>query len=112
MNFFDIIAPTLEQKGITPYKICKDLNISQNTFSGWKAGKQPALDKAITVLRYLEVSADELLELKPTKYTDEERKIINQYRTYNEKDKALLKAYMELLNGEQNHDTEDQRLYS
>ena len=112
MNFFDIIAPTLEQKGITPYKICKDLNISQNTFSGWKAGKQPALDKAMTVLRYLEVSADELLELKPTKYTDEERKIINQDRTYNEKDKALLKAYMELLNGEQNHDTEDQRLYS
>lgn len=64
------------------------------------------------MLRYLEVSADELLDLKPTEYTEEEKQLINQYRSYNEKDKALLKAYMKILNGEKDHRTEEQRLYS
>lgn len=111
MNFTELIEPTMKKKGITAYKICKDLKISQTTYSGWKSGRQPALEKAIEILRYLDMSADKLFNLKQPEYTPKEKEIISKYRNYNIHQKELLEAYMDLLGGEKHHDTEDARLY-
>lgn len=111
-EIIDKLFTIMDNKNITAYQVSKATGIGQTTISSWKNGSKPAIDKFIKVIQYIGISADELFELKPNEYTEEEKQLINQYRTYNEKDKALLKAYMELLNGEQNHNTEDQRLYS
>ena len=64
MTFIDQISEIMEKQGITAYKLCKDLGMSQQTFSNWKSGKVPALDKAIKIISYLGLSADELFDLK------------------------------------------------
>lgn len=60
MIFINCILESMEKKGITAYKLCKDIGLSQQTFSNWKSGKMPALDKAIAVIIYLGLSADEI----------------------------------------------------
>ena len=83
MTFIDRISEIMEKQGITAYKLCKDLGMSQQTFSNWKSGKVPALDKAIKIISYLGLSADEIFELKPDKYelTLEEQNLLAAYRS-------------------------------
>lgn len=93
MNFTELIESSMKEKGITAYKICKELNISQTTYSGWKAGRQPSLDKAIAILRYLEISADDLFQLNSSKtislnprpaLTAEEETLLEKYNQFPE----------------------------
>lgn len=64
MTFINCVLETMEKKGITAYKLCKDLGFSQQTFSNWKTGKIPALDKAMAIIIYLGLSADEIFGIK------------------------------------------------
>lgn len=83
MEFTEKILKAMEEKKVTAYEICKNLNISQTTFSSWKKGSKPSIDKAIDIIRYLQLSADEIFDLKekePDELTEEEKKIIEAYR--------------------------------
>lgn len=123
MKFTDLIESTMREKGITAYKICKDLNISQTTYSGWKTGRQPALDKAIEIIRYLEISADELFELKSCKtitlnprpaLTAEEEALLEKYNQLTERNKGKAEEKIESLIEEQtknNDNIQHGRLY-
>ena len=81
MDFTNKILKIMDERGITAYQICKNLHISNTTFSSWKKGTKPSIDKAIEILRYLQLSADELFELtNDTKnLTDEERVLLDAY---------------------------------
>ncbi len=80
MAFIDRLMETLENKGISQYKLCKDLNIGNSTITSWKKGKMPTLDKVISIVRYLEISADYLLETELENYTLEEQQLLAAYR--------------------------------
>lgn len=84
MEFTEKILKAMEEKKISAYEICKNLNISQTTFSSWKKGSKPSIDKAIEIIRYLQLSADEIFgikEKKPDELSEEEKKIIKAYRS-------------------------------
>ena len=80
MNYFEPILKIMEKRKISAYKIEKDLNIKQTTISGWKEGKKIPLEKAIEILRYLGVSADELYDLSVPSLSKEEQTLIEAYR--------------------------------
>lgn len=82
MIFTEKIFAIMKEKDITAYEICKNLNISQTTFTSWKRGSKPSIDKATEIMRYLQVSADEILELKkdPPDFTKEEIELVQAYR--------------------------------
>ena len=83
MNFITIILKEMEKQKISAYKLCKDLGMSQQTFSNWKDGKMPALDKAIAKVIYLGLSADEIFNIKTQELTTEEKALIEAYRKAN-----------------------------
>lgn len=82
MTFITCVLDTMEKKGITAYKLCKDLGLSQQTFSNWKTGKMPALDKAIAIIIYLGLSADKIFGIKREEInlTSEEICLIEAYQ--------------------------------
>jgi transcriptional regulator with XRE-family HTH domain len=82
MTFIERLMKVLTEKGISQYKLCKDLEIGQSTISSWKKGKMPTADKIITIVQYLEVSADWLLGLDKEQQdlTEEERKLLAAFR--------------------------------
>ena len=81
MAFIDRLLETLEKKGITQYKLCKDLEIGNSTITSWKKGKMPSIDKVIAIVRYLEISADWLLETEHENLTVEEQNLLAAYRS-------------------------------
>lgn len=82
MDFTTKILKIMDERGISAYQICKSLHISNTTFSSWKKGTKPSIDKAIEILRYLQLSADEIFELSntPETLTDEEKILLAAYR--------------------------------
>lgn len=66
LNFIESVQKEIEKNNTTAYKVCKDLGLHKNTFYGWKNGKTPALDTAIAVAKYLNLSMDEIFELGET----------------------------------------------
>lgn len=60
MNIIENIIKIMESKQITPYKMEKDIGIKQATFSSWKKGSQPQADKLIKIIKYLEVTPNEI----------------------------------------------------
>lgn len=90
MDFTEKILRTMEKRNITAYEICKKLNISNTTFSSWKKGSKPSIDKAVEILRYLQLSADEIFELsnKKPELTDDEIKLLECFQQLSEIDKV------------------------
>lgn len=95
MNYFEPILRIMEKRKISAYKIEKDLNIKQTTISGWKEGKKIPLEKAIEILRYLGVSADELYDLSIPSISKEERILIEAYRKASKTGKDAIQEFAE-----------------
>ena len=56
---FLILDELIKPKGITCYKLSKELEIAPSVFSDWKSGKSmPKTDKLIKISDYLDVSVD------------------------------------------------------
>ncbi|MEY8355415.1 helix-turn-helix transcriptional regulator [Lachnospiraceae bacterium 54-53] len=89
MEFTEKILQIMDKRGITAYEICKNLNISNTTFSSWKKGSKPSIDKAVEILRYLQLSADEIFEIKNSKVlqSEDEAKLLEYFRCLTERDK-------------------------
>lgn len=81
MEFTEKILQIMNERGISAYEICKNLNISNTTFSSWKKGSKPSIDKAVEILRYLQLSADEIFGLESIELTEHEKQLLNNYRT-------------------------------
>lgn len=84
MGFIDNLNRILKERNISAYKLCKDIDLPQTSLSNWKKGSMPSLDKFERIVKYLNISADTLIDnnndieqkiLKP----DEER-MLNAYR--------------------------------
>lgn len=93
------------EKGITGYRLCKDIGISPNIMTELKMGRRDGISAktANKIASYFDVSVAYLLgeEEKPATETgdglsDEERKFIEWFRNRaSEKDKALVRMIVE-----------------
>lgn len=91
--FIENLEKVLREKGISMNKLAEMLDISQAGVSRWKHGAVPGIDKLIKICEILEVSADELLDLKlPNKeappnminqFSKTELELINEFRELN-----------------------------
>lgn len=83
MNIAEKIQEILDKKGISSYKMCKDIGMPQATFTKWKnENKNPSIDRIILIAQYLDISIDELTGIKKTEkfISSEEIKTIEAYR--------------------------------
>jgi len=88
MEFTEKILEVMEDRNITAYEICKNLHISNTTFSSWKKGSKPSVNTAIEILRYLQLSADEMFELNTFKpqLTENEVELLAAFRRLPERE--------------------------
>lgn len=60
---FEKLQKLLDKKGITAYRLSKELGISKSKFSDWKSGRSiPKTDKLIKIADYFGVTVDYFLE--------------------------------------------------
>lgn len=83
MEFTEKILEIIQNRNLTAYKICKDLEISQSTFTAWKKGSIPSVEQAIKIIKYLQLSADELFDIKAqesNKISTNEQELLTYFR--------------------------------
>ena len=64
MGFPERLAELLSRRGIKPYRLSKEIGVSEGLISNWRSGKRrPAMNNIIKLAEYFEVSADYLLDI-------------------------------------------------
>ena len=93
MEAIDRIETVLEQRGQTPYALCKFLGINQSSYSTWKARNTlPPAKYIADIARFLHVSTDYILIGKESAYTNAQA----ETETYTDDEKELLSIYKAL----------------
>lgn len=81
MSLIDNIENVMSTKNITAYQLEKAGIVKQTTFSSWKKGTQPALDKIIKLMQFIDVTPNELFGYKTEdSLTENERELLEQFR--------------------------------
>lgn len=53
---FSIVEAAMKEKGVTMYRVAKDLNIPQSTLTDWKMGRSmPKMGKMVKIAGYLDI---------------------------------------------------------
>ena len=82
--FYEKLELILKEKQLTLNKLAKGCNIAQSQTSKWKKGFIPGSEILIKICKYLNVSADYLLDLEdedpPPQLTNQEQEMINNFR--------------------------------
>ena len=69
MNIADKLKELLEEKAVTPYRVAKEIGVSQTTIKNWVTGYTAPKERHIKALAdYFGITTDELLgkEKQPT----------------------------------------------
>lgn len=82
MGFIDNLNRILKERDISAYKLCKDIELPQTSLSNWKKGSMPSLDKFERIVKYLDISADILIdnEIDSKILEPDEERMLNAYR--------------------------------
>lgn len=87
MLLIENIIKIMEDKHISAYQLEKAGIVKQTTFASWKKGAQPSLDKIINIMRYIEVSPNELFGYKTdSSLTENEKELLEQFRKLPERE--------------------------
>ena len=82
--FYEKLESVLKEKHLTLNKLAKGCEIAQSQTSKWKKGYIPGSEILIKICKYLNVSADYLLDLRdeapPPQLTDQEQEMVNNFR--------------------------------
>lgn len=82
--FYEKIEKVLKEKNLTLNKLAKGAEITQSGTSRWKNGTMPSCEVLVKICKYLNVSADYLLDLEneapPPQLSDLELELINNFR--------------------------------
>lgn len=88
---YEIFEKLCEEKGIKPYRFCKDMGVSTSTISTWKKkNSQCRPELAEKVCKYFGISHDYLMTGEETRFTVEQAKIDVQLA----KQQKRIKEYM------------------
>ena len=105
---YDIFVQLCKSKGITTYKVCKDLGISQGTISNWK-NRGNNLSTAILkkIADYFEVSIEYLINGEDVKWnhveqtidyaislSEEEQDLLIEYRKADDTQKEMIRRIL------------------
>lgn len=59
---YEIFKKLCDEKGVTPYRVCKETGLTTSTLSNWKAGRYtPKQDKMQKIADYFGVTIDYLM---------------------------------------------------
>lgn len=95
--FYDILKPLCHSRGITPFKMAKDLGISPRTQANWKKGSEPREETKIRIAEYLGVDPSYFDEPKEVNVESESIKtFIEEQKNVDENEQLLLQAYRTL----------------
>lgn len=81
--FFEKLEKEIQKNGITMNKLAKNAGFSQANTDRWKKGSMPNTDALIKICKYLNISADYLLDLDenaPPPMTEEEQELLEHFR--------------------------------
>lgn len=82
--FYENLEKILKEKHLTLNKLAKGCEIAQSPTSRWKNGTLPSLETFTKICKYLNVSADYLLDLNetppPPTLTDQEAELLDHFR--------------------------------
>lgn len=82
--FVEKLEIILKEKHLTMNKLAKAIGYSQSATSQWKKGRMPQIDILQKICKYLDVSADYLLDLDETPpppiLTDQEKELLEHFR--------------------------------
>jgi len=95
MELIENIIRIMDEKHITDYKIEKDIGINQTTFLSWKKGSQPAADKIMKLIDYLEITPNEIFGFIEDEDPTQEEKFSK------DNEKIMLKLFRQLTKDEQ-----------
>ena len=97
MDIINNIISIMNTKDITAYQLEKDNIIKQTTFNSWKKGSQPALDKIIKLIRYFEVSPNELFGYDNINLSENEKELLELFNKLPEREQIKLIGKLEQL---------------
>lgn len=93
--FAQNLSKYVNECGKMQIEIAKELNFPIQTFNGWCKGVSiPSMDKVQKLADYFHVGKTDLLDAKPYQafaFSDEEKAIVEKYRTLSEPEKQMLK---------------------
>lgn len=96
--FTEKFVEIIQIRGITPYKIAKDLNISQGLMGEYKKGvKLPTAINLVKIANYLDCSIDYLLtgeKLYKDELSKDEKKLIDEFNKLTEIKKSRLVQFL------------------
>ena len=82
--FIEKLEKIINEKNITMNRLAKNAGFSQTSTDRWKKGSLPSAEALINVCKYLNVSADYLLDLDtgapPPILTDQEQELLEHFR--------------------------------
>lgn len=82
--FYEKIEKIIKQRHITLNQLAKGAGIPQSGTSRWKKGSMPSSELLVKICKYLDVSADYLLDLDETPppliLTDQEKELLEHFR--------------------------------
>ena len=96
--FYEKLEKILKEKHLTLNKLSKGAGFAQSPTSRWKTGTMPSAETLAKICKYLNVSADYLLDLDtgapPPILTDQEQQLLEHFRQCSpgEKESILLLA--------------------
>lgn len=61
-NFAENLAKVLNAMNLSKRKFCKEMEMSEGTFTKWRKGVQPKMSKVLDICDYLSCDIDDLLE--------------------------------------------------
>ena len=99
---YTIFKELCDQKGVTPYRVAKDTGIGRSTFTDWKKGRTPRVDKLKKLADYFGVSVEVFFgDVQKTGqeeyyYLDEETREILQFLNDNPEYKRILSSSRKL----------------
>lgn len=89
--FIDVLEKELERRNLTMNKLAKEAGFAQSPTSRWKQGALPGVEVLIKICKYLNVSADYLLELEPPPdISDKEKTLLEHYRKADKRGKEYI----------------------
>lgn len=81
--FYEKLEQLLKEKHLTLNKLAKGAGFAQSPTTRWKTGTMPNAETLVKICKYLNVSADYLLDLDETPppiLTDQEQKLLEHFR--------------------------------
>lgn len=81
--FYEKLEQLLKEKHLTLNKLAKGAGFAQSPTTRWKAGTMPNAETLVKICKYLNVSADYLLDLDETPppiLTDQEQELLEHFR--------------------------------